>query len=77
MAVVLRDSNAETIRRLHEWLKARLAEYKRPARWYLLDEIARSNRGKIDRRSVRRICEARKPVNLAALVRRADHENVS
>jgi oxalate---CoA ligase len=72
MAVVLHDSSAESVRNLHEWLSARLAEHKRPVRWYLLDEIPRSDRGKIDRRSVARICEARQPMNLSALIRRPD-----
>jgi acyl-CoA synthetase (AMP-forming)/AMP-acid ligase II len=77
MALVFRGSKIETARKLHEWLKTRLAEYKRPVRWYQLDEIARSDRGKIDRRSVKHICEARQPLNLAALLRGADCDNAS
>jgi acyl-CoA synthetase (AMP-forming)/AMP-acid ligase II len=75
MAVVLDDSTPESIRGLHEWLSARLAEHKLPVRWYLLDEIPRSDRGKIDRRSVKRICEAQQPINLAATLHRANHED--
>jgi acyl-coenzyme A synthetase/AMP-(fatty) acid ligase len=56
---------------LYAWLKQHLAEPKLPVRWYLVDEIPRTSRGKINRETVRATCELGEPVNLAALLRRA------
>ena len=63
-------SRTGAVERGHAWV-----HFEADGTWYLLDEIPRSDRGKIDRRSVRGLCEARQPINLAAMLRRADHED--
>ena len=40
------------MRALYRWMKAHLAEHKMPARWWLLDAIPRTSRGKINREPV-------------------------
>lgn len=64
MAVVLRDSGPDTVRGLHAWIESHLAQHKRPARWYLLDEIPRTSRGKINRDTVAKSCASRTALEL-------------
>ena len=52
-------------------MKERLSEPKRPVRWYLLEELPRTSRGKVNRAAVGRSCEALEPIDLVALLRRA------
>lgn len=68
IAVVLADDRSETIVGLHDWMKQRLAEFKMPIRWYLLDAIPRTSRGKINRDALRESCLARKPLNLQSVL---------
>jgi acyl-CoA synthetase (AMP-forming)/AMP-acid ligase II len=68
LAVVMNDSGQATLLGLYDWIKKHLAEHKHPARWYLLDEIPRTSRGKINRDSVRAACERLSPVNLRQLL---------
>lgn len=70
LAVVVNDSGQETLPGLYGWIKMHLAEHKHPARWYLLDEIPRTSRGKINRDSVRAACESLSPVNMRQLLKR-------
>lgn len=65
MAVVLVDREDGTIRDLHEWLARHLAEHKMPVRWYLLDEIPRTSRGKVNRDAVKQACASVPPLDLA------------
>lgn len=71
LAVVLKDTGDETATGLHHWLGEHLAQHKHPARWYFLDEIPRTSRGKINRESVRRACMDKKPVDLRQLLARS------
>jgi acyl-coenzyme A synthetase/AMP-(fatty) acid ligase len=41
-----------------------------PVRWWLLDEIPRTSRGKINRESVRAACSVRPPLDLARILQR-------
>lgn len=68
MAVVLSDVGEETIRGLHAWMKEHLAEPKLPVRWWLMDEIPRTSRGKVNRDSVKALCEKRVPLDLAGIL---------
>lgn len=56
MAVVLNDRSDATVRALHAWMAAHLAEPKMPSRWWLVDEIPRTSRGKINREAVKAAC---------------------
>jgi acyl-CoA synthetase (AMP-forming)/AMP-acid ligase II len=68
MAVVLTDRADETIRSLHAWLKSHLAEHKLPSRWWLVDEIPRTARGKINRDAVKSACEKRPALDLPSIL---------
>ncbi len=62
LAVVLEDRSPETLGRLRAWVAERIAEHRQPLRWYLLDEIPRTSRGKINREQVMQVCLEREPL---------------
>lgn len=64
LAVVLSDSRRETLGRLYYWLKQHLADHQMPVRWYLLEAIPRTSRGKINRAQVADMCARLKPVDV-------------
>jgi acyl-CoA synthetase (AMP-forming)/AMP-acid ligase II len=71
MAVVLRAPGDEQVLRcLYGWMRRHLAEHKMPTRWFALDGIARTSRGKVDREAVRQACAARAPLDLARILAR-------
>lgn len=72
LAVVLERASPTNIRALYERLSAHLAAHKRPVRWYLLEEIPRSSRGKIDRRKVRDLCAPRAPLDLSDMLKQGN-----
>lgn len=67
VAVVLSARSAETVNELVSWTVTRLARHQLPRRWYLVDEIARSPRGKLVRANVARACEALTPLDQRTL----------
>ena len=69
IALVLEKQDPETVSELHEWITGHFTEYKRPARWFLLNEIPRTSRGKINRDNVRKLCSGQTPVNLSQMLR--------
>jgi acyl-CoA synthetase (AMP-forming)/AMP-acid ligase II len=71
LAVVLDDSSDRSVLGFNDWIRAHLAEHKHPARWYLLDEIPRTSRGKINRDTVRQACLPATPLNLREVLNRA------
>lgn len=68
MAVVLEPADDVNIRALHAWMKAHLAEHKLPGRWWVLNEIERSSRGKLNRDAVRDACLALPSLDLAKIL---------
>lgn len=56
MAVVLNKQDDATIRALNTWMKAHLAEPKMPGRWWIIEAIPRTSRGKINRDAVKAAC---------------------
>jgi len=68
MAVSLMDNSNATIRGLYQWMKRRLAEHKMPVRWYLVDSIPRTSRGKINRISVSEKCTQLAPLDLRKIL---------
>jgi acyl-CoA synthetase (AMP-forming)/AMP-acid ligase II len=56
IAVVLNNQEDSTIRALYSWMKSHLAEHKMPVRWWVVDEIPRTSRGKINRDAVKAAC---------------------
>ena len=59
------------MRELYGWIRERLAEGKMPARWWLVDAIPRSERGKVNREAVREACASRPPLDLARILQGA------
>lgn len=68
VALVLEDSSADTLRDLHGWMKHHLATHQLPVKWYLLEEIPRTSRGKINRDSVADTCATLEPVDLKTVL---------
>lgn len=67
VAVVLKSIKAETLSRLHVWAREHLATYQLPRRWYVVDQIPRTSRGKVSRAQVAARCAGLRPVDLRAL----------
>jgi acyl-CoA synthetase (AMP-forming)/AMP-acid ligase II len=66
VAVVLRDDAPTTLRQLHDWATTHLAKHQVPRRWYTVEEIPRTSRGKVNRAAVGEHCSKRAPVSFAA-----------
>ena len=69
IAVVLRTADPATLRRLYEWAKFHLAKHQLPQRWYIVDEIPRTSRGKVNRSTVAQRCSALQAVDFRAILR--------
>ncbi len=67
MAVVLNDQQDGTVRALHAWMKKHLAEPKMPVRWWVVGEIPRTSRGKINREAVRAACADKPALDLVRI----------
>ncbi len=67
VAVVLHEASDETLLALRAWAGQHLASHQLPKRWYLMDEIPRTSRGKVNRASVARHCESLNPVDFNRL----------
>jgi acyl-CoA synthetase (AMP-forming)/AMP-acid ligase II len=63
MAVVLRRADPDALGRLHDWMARHLAKHQMPRRWYVVDEIARTSRGKVNRDAVAALCADLRPVD--------------
>jgi acyl-CoA synthetase (AMP-forming)/AMP-acid ligase II len=72
VAVVLADAGDATVLELFDWTSRHLARHQVPQRWYVVPEIPRSSRGKVNRASVAERCASLTPLNLAALRRAHD-----
>ncbi len=70
MAVVLADKQDETIQALHAQMSRQLAEHKMPSRWWALDDIPRTSRGKLNRDAVKAACEQLPALDLPSILRR-------
>ena len=68
IAVVLSERSDATVRALHAWMAAHLAEPKMPSRWWLVDEIPRTSRGKINREAVKTACTGRPALELVRIL---------
>jgi len=67
VAVVLETRDEATLRELYAWTARHLARHQVPQRWYVVDEIPRTSRGKVSRPAVAERCAAEKPVAMASL----------
>jgi acyl-coenzyme A synthetase/AMP-(fatty) acid ligase len=50
------DRSEALLRDLHAHTRERLASYQMPERWYVLDAIPRTSRGKVNRETVADLC---------------------
>jgi acyl-CoA synthetase (AMP-forming)/AMP-acid ligase II len=69
LALVLADSGDEAVRALYGRLRERLAEHQMPVRWFLLDAIPRTSRGKVNRDIVAEACRAATPIDIRRILR--------
>lgn len=56
VAVVLEESCSDKLVDVKKWLKENISPHKFPAKWYLVDEIPKTSRGKIKRDNVADFC---------------------
>jgi len=70
VAVVMKETSDEAIRNLYEWTKQHLAKYQMPVRWYSVDAIPRTSRGKINRTHVAAVCAGLTPIDLSRILKR-------
>jgi oxalate---CoA ligase len=68
LAVALTAPGDAAVREVYGWVRERLAEGKLPARWWLVDAIPRSERGKVSREAVREACAGRPPLDLGRIL---------
>ncbi len=68
MAVVLTQQDDDTVRALQRWMVAHLAEPKMPQRWWIVTDIPRTSRGKINRDQVKAFCLEQVPLDLVAIL---------
>ena len=68
MAVVLSDQHDKTLRALHAHMSSRLAEHKMPSRWWILETIPRTSRGKMNRDAVKNACGEKAALDLSAIL---------
>jgi acyl-CoA synthetase (AMP-forming)/AMP-acid ligase II len=57
IAVVLEGEGDATVAALYRWLRQRVSEPRLPVRWHRLPALPRTDRGKLSRDAVRRVCE--------------------
>lgn len=68
MAVVLTQQDDATIRTLHQWMAQHLAEPKMPQRWWIVTDIPRTSRGKINRDQVKAFCIEQPSLDLVSIL---------
>jgi acyl-CoA synthetase (AMP-forming)/AMP-acid ligase II len=69
IAVVVSPATAEMLDEMYEFARRRLAGHQMPARWYLVEQIPRSARGKVNRADVAGHCATLTPVRIGAMAR--------
>jgi len=70
IAVVLDAASSDVLARLHDWAGAHLAAHQMPRRWYVVPEIPRTSRGKVNRARVAEHCAREQPVRFAGRTER-------
>ena len=68
MALVLKTADDATLRGLNAWMGEHLAQHQFPERWYLVEEIPRTSRGKINRDVVSETCQKLRPLDKKRLL---------
>jgi acyl-coenzyme A synthetase/AMP-(fatty) acid ligase len=60
----MKDTSDAQIHKLHDWLRLHVGSHQMPAKWYVLDDMPRTSRGKINRIQVAAKCAGLGPVDL-------------
>jgi acyl-CoA synthetase (AMP-forming)/AMP-acid ligase II len=68
VALALGAGGPDTVRALYAWCRERLGSHQMPRRWYLLDAIPRTSRGKVNRAEVAALCARLEPLSLRRLL---------
>jgi oxalate---CoA ligase len=71
VAVVLRGGSDASMRAVYDWARRHLAPHQMPRRWYAVDEIPRTARGKVNRAQVAARCASLRPVDVREAAARA------
>ena len=71
VAVALKQRDDATLRDLYQWSRQHLAAHQLPQRWYVLDEIPRTSRGKVNRAQIADHCAGQHPIDMTGLMRGA------
>lgn len=64
VALVFAEGAPESIAALYAHMESHLSKHKIPARWYALDALPRTNRGKIHRPTVASVCAGMTPLDI-------------
>ena len=68
VALVMEVDDPATLRDLYYWTTERLADHKVPTRWFLLEEIPKTDRGKINRANLAQHCAAQPPLDMKRIL---------
>jgi acyl-CoA synthetase (AMP-forming)/AMP-acid ligase II len=69
VALVVAEANDEQLRRIYAHVQERLAAHQMPMRWYILDAVPRTARGKTNRRDVADLCTTLAPLDWRTILR--------
>ena len=69
IAVVVSPPAAETLAEVYEFARRHLAGHQLPGRWYLVEQIPRTTRGKVNRADVAEHCATLTPVRIGVTTR--------
>ncbi len=69
VAFVAPEIGQAGLRQLHEVVTTKLGAHQVPARWYLVSEVPRTSRGKVNRRTVAEACSSLTPINWREVIR--------
>jgi acyl-CoA synthetase (AMP-forming)/AMP-acid ligase II len=56
LAVVIPADREATLEKLKEFMRQKLAKHQLPVQWFVIDDIPRTSRGKINREHVAQTC---------------------
>ena len=62
VAIVTNEDTNFEFGNLKKWIKERLSKEKIPSKWFLLDEIPKTDRGKVNRFNVAELCKTKSPI---------------
>jgi acyl-CoA synthetase (AMP-forming)/AMP-acid ligase II len=71
VAIVLDAADGNALARAQQWTAAHLASHQMPRKWFVLDAIPRTSRGKINRAQVAELCRNRAPATSGGIGNRS------